>query len=216
VPEYFAFDKQGYDRIRKTTKIVLDGGSLAPGAGNTYAAANQVILAKLTERSSSRKTFYSWEQKRACTTSLTDKLTGTHDAATGVPAIDPTVPEDAESPPDYTDAIVFLARSTYEDTADANKIKPCFLIIRPLPIGDTFVVNLSMVAGSDGDEASAPSWTYDVTTLAGGDPIAEAVSPDRPRAFGSYTVAGKGYAYLDETGEVRLAEAWEEPNTGTC
>lgn len=82
-------------------------------------------------------------------------------------------------------------------------------------VGSTFVVNLEQTGGANGDQTTAPTWTYTVTNLLGRE-LGTVVSPQRPRTAGLFTAATKGYGYYDEDHAFQLAEAWETPDTWAC
>jgi hypothetical protein len=73
------------------------------------------------------------------------------------------------------------------------------------------ILDLDQTGGSDGDESTSATWTYDIkaddgTTLASG------VSPDRPRPNGSMTAADQGVCY--QIGSTwYIADAYETPAT---
>lgn len=82
-------------------------------------------------------------------------------------------------------------------------------------VGKVFVVNLTKTSGSNGDQTHAATYVYTIVSLAG-TTLATGKSPDRPRENGLRAIATAGYAYIDSSNVVQLAEAWEPATTGGC
>lgn len=88
----------------------------------------------------------------------------------------------------------------------------------------TFRVTLVQSGGSNGNKTTAPTYTYHVyhptdtsnarklNTASSG----AAVSPEKERPFGLVTAATIGLAYYDNTGTIKLYEAYEKPGRGGC
>jgi len=74
----------------------------------------------------------------------------------------------------------------------------------------TFAVDLEQVGGTQGDDTTAASWTYDVTDAASGELLASAVDPTAPLhgwqrpSVGQMIAATKGTAHWDNDDELVL------------
>lgn len=79
---------------------------------------------------------------------------------------------------------------------------------------DLFRVTLSDDGGDDGSAIGAPTYTYTVNRL--GTVVATGQSPEVPRPFGSFSPAVYGTAYINDSGDIVLFQAFEVPNTYEC
>ncbi len=76
-------------------------------------------------------------------------------------------------------------------------------------------VIVSLAAGSNGNQTTAATWTYDVTDVAS-NPIASALAPSWQRAKGKKVAATHGFGYYDPTGTFVLESVDEVDDTGHC
>jgi hypothetical protein len=76
-------------------------------------------------------------------------------------------------------------------------------------------VSLSTDGGTNGDASTAPSYTYTVTPIGGGDPITTTASPQVARPDGTATAASYGLGYYTG-GTFHLLYAFEIPGSGSC
>lgn len=76
-------------------------------------------------------------------------------------------------------------------------------------------VNLSQTGGSDGDNTSAPTYTYTVTTR-DGTQLLTGASPELARPSGAVFPATFGEAYFNDDGDAVLWRAHEMPETVEC
>lgn len=83
------------------------------------------------------------------------------------------------------------------------------------PTGTLFIVNLTQDGGSDGTNTAPNTYTYTGTSLGGATLFKTAIQA-RGIPNGSMVPAPLGTAYIDLTGAIILAEAWETPNTTSC
>lgn len=99
-----------------------------------------------------------------------------------------------------------------------NEAKPLsgtsLLYRNGIPAFVHFAVDLEDDGGGTGDATNPADWTYTVT-LAGVE-LATGASPERPRENGTRAAATKGVAYRGAGGAIFLADAYEEPGTGSC
>lgn len=84
--------------------------------------------------------------------------------------------------------------------------------VRVPMLGTPVFVTLSSPSGSNGNQTTAPNWTYTVATIAG-DSLGAGFSPTQGRCNGSFAAATRGMGYFDNTGTFVLVLAFETPGT---
>jgi hypothetical protein len=86
-----------------------------------------------------------------------------------------------------------------------------------VPVGTCFVVALDQVGGSNGTATTAPTYTYDASSL-DSNITNTALSPRFARPNGAVTAASWGIGFIDpdEDNTLQLLYAHEIPTTDTC
>jgi hypothetical protein len=105
------------------------------------------------------------------------------------------------------------ARILYKESGTGVKL--AYVELTPAAPGVHFYVALTQTGGSNGTDTTAATWTYTAVSVTGA-PCGTAMAPDRPRGFGTFAAATKGVGYYDNSGDFKLADAYETPGTEEC
>lgn len=128
--------------------------------------------------------------------------------------------DDPASVSDYSvdDQVLIGKLSNSFSTTDGNAFWAILGAGGSTQVGNIFAVNLTENSGSNGNQTSTPSWTYDITDL-NGNSLGTDLTPKKQRRNG-YFVSGDGkigLAYYDETDTIQLFDANEvEQTRNTC